>query len=164
MADFGDIERLKKMNQMIPELKKYGFATFNDEAAQLSQDYLKEEIPVAPPKVSQKSSEDSALATNFEKFKGHVNQRLVVVEGNVQQVIEKMNEIIKSINALEKKSKAFTPSNEVPRSAEPQQEVPQSQQQKKDSEKSQQSQGQSRSGDYEPGDIDIGEVFYSGNK
>jgi len=124
---------------------------------------IKEEIPVAPPKVSQKSSEDSALATNFEKFKSHVDQRLAVVEGNVQQVIGKMNEIIKNINALEKKPKSFTPSNEVPRSAS--QEKPREQkQQAPPAQREKPTEGHSRSGDYEPGDIDMGEIFYSGNK
>ena len=164
MSDFGDVERLKKMNQMIPELKKHGFATFNDEASELSQGYLKEEVPIAPPKVS----EDTGVHVNFEKFKGQVNQRVAAVEGSVKQVIEKMNEIIKKINELEQRPKTFSASNEVPRSQpEQKQEQPKQEPPKQDNQpegKGKGAESQSRYGKYQPGDVDIGDIFYFGNK
>jgi len=144
MSDFGDVERLKKMNQMIPELKKYGFATFNDEASQVSQEIMKEEIPVAPP-------ESPAMERHFEMFKQQVNQRCATMEANLKNVMSKMNEMIKTINELEKKPKPIVPSNDVPRSPEP----------KKSDKKGGIAQ---KDQNLEPGDVDISGVFYCGTK
>ena len=144
MSDFGDVERLKKMNQMIPELKKYGFATFNDDASQVSQEIMKEVIPVAP-------LESPAMERHFDMFKQQMNQRCATMETNLKNVMSKMNEMIKTINELEKKPKPIVPSNDVPRSPEP----------KKSDKKGGVVQ---KNQNLEPGDVDISGVFYCGTK
>jgi len=144
MSDFGDVERLKKMNQMIPELKKYGFATFNDDALQVSQEIMKEVIPVAP-------QESPAMERHFDMFKQQMNQKCAIMETNLKNVMSKMNEMIKTINELEKKPKPIVPSNDVPRSPEP----------KKSDKKGGVAQ---KDQNLEPGDVDISGVFYCGTK
>ncbi len=162
MGDFGDVEQLKKMNQMIPELKKHGFATFTDEASQLSQTLIKEEIPVA-----QEPVQEQAMERHLDVFKQHMNERLANVENTMKQVVVKMNEMIAKIKELDARPAGFKPSNDVPRS-EPQpaqqqpmvssapqpapepQQAPQEKSEKKD--------------ELKPGEFDIGDYFYCGNK
>ena len=147
MADFGDIEQLKKMNQMIPELKKHGFATFTDEASQLSQTLIKEEIPIAPPK---ESVQEQAMERHLDVFKQHMNQRLASVEGTMKRVVVKMNEMIAKIKELDARPAGFKPSNDVPRSEQTANSQPPTN--KKDEKGPR------------PGDFDIGDYFYCGNK
>jgi len=161
MADFGNIEELKKMNQMIPDLKKYGFATFNDEAATLSQQILKEEIPVAPKKVD--DGQPAALERHLDMFKQQVDQRISAVEATMKTILEKMNEMIKNINELEKKPKSFVASNEVPRT-ESKQDLSITNNQQSTTDRPKGAEPQKRAGNLEPGDIDVAEYFYCGKK
>ena len=75
------------------------------------------------------------------------------------------SEIIKKINELEQRPKTFSASNEVPRSQpeqKPQEQKPA--EQPKPEGKGKGAESQSRYGKYQPGDVDIGDIFYFGNK
>jgi len=151
-----DVQKLKKMNEMIPELKKHGFATFSDDASAMSQRISQESIPEVN---NQAPVDGNPMERHFDVFKQQVDQRISSVEEAMKQVVEKMNEMIKTVNALEAKTQNYKPSNDVPRSepqAPPQQEAPK--------ERPKGAEPQKRSGDIQPGDIDVGDYFYFGNK
>jgi len=172
MGDFGDVEQLKKMNQMIPELKKHGFATFTDEASQLSQTLIKEEIPVA-----QEPVQEQAMERHLNTFKQHMNERLANVENTMKQVVVKMNEMIAKIKEIDARPAGFKPSNDVPRSEQTSQQNQQPAQQPMVSSAPQpapESTNQQPTSNYQkpekgekelqPGELDIGDYFYCGNK
>lgn len=152
-----DIEQLKKMNKMIPELKKHGFAASSDEAVtQSGQIYKNRFVEETKEKVSQKfedsPKEDNVGEDKLERFKNFTNQRFNQIEANISTVTAKMNEMIKIINKLEKLQDS-TPVKEDP-----------SVRQTKIKPEDKKEDGNPRSGNYNSKDVEIDKIFYFGNK
>jgi len=148
-----DIENIKKMNKMIPELKKHGFADSSDEAAEQSaQIYQNRFIEETKDEIAKKhepqSAKDVVSFDHLERLKGIVNGRLNDMEAKLSTVTAKMNEMVKMINKLETLQGSTAVKDEP------------SQRQTviKDEKPS------PRSGDYTSSDVEIEKIFYFGNK
>jgi len=156
-----DIEKLKKMNQMIPELKKHGFATDNSDAAKQSAEIYQNRY-VEETKAQIASDSDTTGSTtgpvsqggvtfdHLNRIKTFVNGRLNDMEASISTVTAKMNEMIKMINKLEKMqgSTAVKDDPETRQTVIKKEEKPTN----------------PRSGNYNSNDVQIDKIFYFGNK
>lgn len=98
-----DIEKLKKLNKMIPEMKKHGFADTFDEAARKTEEIFatkfiqKQQDKTEQPVVEKKDE------SHFDELKQQFETRIANMESNVSSAISKLNEIVKAINDIEQK-------------------------------------------------------------
>lgn len=166
-----DLERMKKINSMIPELKKQGFAKDNSEAALQSDALFRNqeegesviqstshvvgERPAEPAPLEQAPEATASTAVNTQVVAqvGALEQKVASLENDINAIIEKMNEMIQAITTLEK-GVASAP-QQGPR--ETQQTIAPKAQEKKQ-------ENHVRSGDYTSSDVDINKIFYYGNK
>jgi len=156
-----DIENLKKMNKLIPELKKHGFAATSDEAAEQSaQLYQSKYIEETKEEISRQaeqpeSAKNAVSFDHLDRLKSVVNGRLNNMDAQLSTVTAKMNEMIKMINKLE----TLQGSTAVKDSPEQRQTVI------KTDEKTEKKEPRSpRSGNYKSSDVEIDKIFYFGNK
>jgi len=167
-----DIERMKKINSMIPELKKQGFAKNNREAAIQSDAIFKHDDKpsvieetsnvygeTAAPQQEAKNQPEPAVepvsSTSSPELLakvGALEEKVGNLENDVTAIIEKLNEMIGVISELEQ-AKGQIPSGEAQpketqkKIAEPEKKEP-----------------HARSGNYTSADVDINKIFYYGNK
>lgn len=176
-----DIERMKKINQMIPELKKQGFAVNSSEAAVQSDQIFRNAqgddiitrsahaepaIHDAPstslddhptmekaPEVSESGSVVGAVHPDMLLQVQKLEDRMSTVESQIDNVIAKMNEMIMVITKLEKSAEGGAMSS-----------APKETQQKIAPKGESKTQPHARSGNYTSTDVDINKIFYYGNK
>ncbi|HKZ39992.1 MAG TPA: hypothetical protein VJ044_03470 [Candidatus Hodarchaeales archaeon] len=164
-----DIERMKKINSMIPELKRQGFAVNSADAALQSDQIFRNQDeysviqdtanvlttptstanPLPPPTPVAQSPESIAQVKAMEHKLGAMEERLSIL-------MDKMNEMISVITELEK----FRDHVKSTQPRETQQTIPTP----KKEEKAEQKEGHVRSGNYTSADVDIHKMFYYGNK
>jgi len=170
-----DLERMKKINQMIPELKKQGFAATSNEAAmqsdQLYRNLQNDDIitrtanlptpdqnstapAVETPDTGVAGSVVGGAAPEVMATVSALEGRVEALEGQLDQVISKMNEMIQVITHLEEGGKASADA--------PKEEVQQKISKKQSSEEKKEP--HARSGNYTSSDVDINKIFYYGNK
>ncbi len=152
-----DIDKIRKINEMSATLKQHGFAATSDDAATKAQDVFKEKIADVE-KSEAKMADDKGmekLERNFEVFKSTTHQQLEAVRGDLHSVIEKMNQMIKVINELEKLKDSVTTIDE---GSEKQKRLAPKVVKKPKEQKNQ------RTGDVKPGDVDLSETFYYGTR
>ncbi len=149
-----DIDKIRKINKMSAALKQHGFAATSDDAATKAQDVFKEKIAdVEKSEVKMADDKDIAkLERNFEVFKSTTHQQLSSLKEDIHGVIEKMNQIIKVINELEKLKESVTTIDEG------------NEKQRRLAPKVVKKPKNQRTGDIEPGDVDLSETFYYGTR
>jgi glutamine synthetase adenylyltransferase len=153
----GGIDKIRKINEMSATLRQHGFAASSDDAASKAQDVFKEKIAdVEKSEVKMADDKDIAkLERNFEVFKSTTHKQLSSLREDVHSVIEKMNQIIKAINELEKLKDSVTTIDE---GKEKQKRLAPKIVKKPKEQKNQ------RTGDMKPGDVDLSETFYYGTR
>ncbi len=96
-----DIERLKKLNKMIPEMKKHGFADTFDEAARKTEEIFDTKfVSTNQDKAQLAGKRDES---SFDKLKQQFETRIANMESDVSNAVSKLNEIVKAINDIEQK-------------------------------------------------------------
>ncbi len=105
-----DIEKLKKVNKLIPEMRRFGFAKTSDEAVKKTEEIFSTEIPDGfKSALGEGAPEKDAVAStvvegsSFERLRACFEERLAGVESSVSNIIAKMNEIIKTVNDFEQR-------------------------------------------------------------
>jgi hypothetical protein len=174
-----DIDKIMKINEMTQNLKKHGFAASSEEAAEQAQNVFKEKVAdVEKPESAEKTddnksadakeggaeemagNEDTAkIERNFEVFKSSAQKQIDSMKEELGTVIGKMNEMIRVINELEKLKDSVTSIDEG--GSEKQRRLAPKIVKKPKEEKSN---NHPRSGDSQPGDVNLAETFYYGNK
>ena len=152
-----DIEKIRKINEMSATLKKHGFAMSSDDAASKAQDVYKEKIADAA-KAENKAESSPGIAKlerNFEVFRSAAQKEMNTLREDLSSVVGKLNEMIKVINELEKLKDDVTTIDE---GKEKQKRLAPKIVKKPKEQKNQ------RTGDLKPGDINLNETFYYGNK
>ena len=143
---------------MSATLKQHGFANSSDEAANQAQGVFKEKI-AEPEKKEEKpmtnNPDIAKLERNFDVFKSNTQQQLSALKDDIHNVFEKMNEMIKTINELEKLKNDVTTIDE---GKEKQQRLAPKMVKKPKEVKNQ------RVGELTPDDVNLNETFYFGNK
>lgn len=164
-----DISKVMKVNEMTQNLKKHGFAASSEEAASQAQDVYKEKTAEAGKSADEETGGEKQMAgsddmakveRNFEVFKSSTQKQIDSVKEELSTVIGKMNEMIKAINELEKLKDSVT--NIDDGGSEKQQRLAPKVVKKPKEEK--QDNNHPRSGDSKPGDVDLSQTFYYGNK
>ncbi|MBN2112065.1 hypothetical protein JW707_03105 [Candidatus Woesearchaeota archaeon] len=158
-----DIEKVMKINKMSAYLKQHGFASSSDEAASKAQEVFDQKLVTAekPKEGGIKMADDEKIAKierNFDVFKATTAQQLNSLKDDVHNVVQKMNEIIKTINELEKLKESVTTIDE---DGEKQQRLAPKVIKKPKEEKPK---NHPRSGNMQPGDIDLNKTFYFGKR
>jgi hypothetical protein len=157
-----DIDKVMKINKMSATLKQHGFAESSEEAASQAQEVFNQKIAETQKpaeEAGQMSNDDIAkVERNFEVFKSTTTQQLNSLKDDVHNVVEKMNEIIKAINELEKIKESVTTIDE---GDEKQKRLAPKVVKKPKEDKPK---NHPRSGDTQPGDIDLNETFYYGTR
>lgn len=92
-----DIEKLKKLNKLIPEMKKFGFAETFDEAARKTEEFFAADVPLP--------SSSSAIQPRETAKAADVDARFNGIEASIAGITQKINEIIKFLNDVEEKLK-----------------------------------------------------------
>ncbi|MBI4449204.1 hypothetical protein HY641_04220 [Candidatus Woesearchaeota archaeon] len=168
-----DIEKLKKIAKLSAELKRHGFAASSDEAIKQSEAIFQERI-LAPHGMTEAAPKSQTPPTTGgtpmdQKTQDQMNE----MKETLNNVVAKMNEMIKAINDLEVGHKALAvkvssggvasrPTPEPQRfSNEPARDDGSRTIQPKPEKGSEANQ---RAGNYTPQDVDIGKIFYYGNK
>lgn len=154
-----DIEKLKKIAKLSQEMRKHGFANYNDEAVKVAEGVYKGSLADAqtPEQRHQALQETRSMANQstpeFENFVKQTTQRLNDMEERVSTVVSKMNEMIKEINTLQKGGGGS--SHEKKESQAP---LP-----KPEPKQGSGSEPHARSGNYTPQDVQIDKIFYFGS-
>ena len=153
-----DIEKIRKINEMSATLKQHGFAQSSDEAANQAQSVYKEKIADAEKKEDKTMTNEPDIAKlerNFDVFRSTTQQQLNALKDDLHSVIEKMNQMIKVVNELEKLKDDVTTIDE---GKEKQKRLAPKMVKKPKEPKNQ------RVGELKPGDINLNETFYYGNR
>ena len=148
-----DIEKLKKLNRLIPEMKKFGFAKTFDEAARQTEEFFSVDLPMSSQ--AQPQETPKPVKNDFEmRFSG--------LEASITGISQKINEIIKFLNDVEEKLKEHPAQNAAveksPVEAQPKivVETKQSVAETK--------QSHPKNGEFTPDNIDIREYFNFGSR
>lgn len=151
-----DVTKLQKANKMSKELQKHGIAADSQEGYDQAQEMLKSEKLKTNEveKVAEESNDTlNRIERNFDMFKKGTDERLNSMQSTVSDIVSKMNEMIKIVNEVEKLKDHIT-SESGP--------IPKAKQKKlKDTKEAPKNE---KRGDYEPGDVDVTEVFNFANK
>jgi uncharacterized protein Yka (UPF0111/DUF47 family) len=154
-----DIDKIRKINEMSATLKQHGFASSSDDAASKAQEVFKEKIADVEKGGAEKMAENNPdiakIERNFDVFKATTHKQITSLKEDLHSVMEKMNQMIKVINELEKLKEDVTTIDE---GGEKQKRLAPKIVKKPRKQKNQ------RTGDVEPGDVDLSETFYYGTK
>lgn len=155
-----DIEKLKKIAKLSEELKKHGFAKDTMDAINQSEGVYESEIArQAMTQQREETKMNPQVADEFDRFKNHAHQRMQKLEGQMNVVINKINEIV---GELKKREAEPRPAPQAaPQEEKQEQKQEQLQTQPKEQKKTESHQ---RVGEFKPGDIEIDKVFYYGRK
>ncbi|MEK6960410.1 MAG: hypothetical protein AABX47_04505 [Nanoarchaeota archaeon] len=159
-----DIEKLKKIAKLSQEMRKHGFANYNDDAVKVAEGVYQDKNSLAdaqtPEQRHQALKETRSMANQStpenENFVKQTTQRLTEIETNVSTLIGKMNEMIKEINALQKGGGSH--SSSAPERRESQAPLP-----KAEPKQGSGTEPHARSGNYTPADVQIDKIFYFGS-
>ena len=160
-----DIEKLKKIAKLSQEMRKHGFANYSDDAVKAAGAVYDGNIADAqtPEQRHQALRESKSTMANqpndYEAFAKQTSQRLTEIETSVSTVIQKMNEMIKEINTLQKGGGASAPTS-PPRERETQAPLPKPEPKPAPAH----TEPHARSGNYSSQDVQIDKIFYFGNK
>jgi chromosome segregation ATPase len=135
----------QKLNEMAKMILENGLASSTEEALAKAKETLEGATVTS---VSDSSVDD-------ERKERKLNRRLEAIEGNINMVISKMNELVDKINQLEKKHKEECAKQATQSSV---QQTIQQPEQKKETAPA------PRTGNFKPGDIDVMDFFNYGNK
>lgn len=165
------LDKMQKMNHMIKELKKHGFANSSIDAlnkvekiynakptgGMLTEKEKRKDIVHNQEAVDDKSA---IFLINFEKFKESTSRKIDGLATEMSNIVAKMNEIISVVKELEKR-----PVQRVMQQNNQQIETRQeSQGTNNQSQSDSQKKSHPRIGRLEPGDIDLKEHFNFANK
>jgi len=165
-------EKMRRMKEVSKDLKKFQFATSSDDAVRqaeqmmmdgkrgkgdifVTSDEIHGDIKITEgehPHVRGETMADSNVLAQMER-------QLQAVQGEIQVIKDKMNEMIVIINELETKAKA-QPRQEMQQRQPEQQKLSEQQRQPEQ----QKTEPHARSGQYKPGDVAIDKIFYMGQK
>jgi uncharacterized protein YoxC len=153
-----DITKLQKANKMTKELQKHGIAADSQEGYEQAQDMMQSQ-KVVTNKVETVADESNdtlnRIERNFDMFKKGTDERLNAMQTTVSDIVSKMNEMIKIVNEVEKIKDSISSGSTPTEKAAPKPRQKKLKEEKPKNEKR---------GDYEPGDVDVTEVFNFSNK
>jgi uncharacterized phage infection (PIP) family protein YhgE len=152
-----DVTKLQKANQMTKELQKHGIAADSQEGYEQAQKMFNTEKlktnKVEKP-AEQNNDSFSKIERNVDMLKKGTDERLNAMQATLSDVVSRMNEMIKIINELEKLKDGISSASAAPAQKERQKKIQDTKQAPKNEKR----------GDYEPGDIDVTQVFNFGKK
>jgi uncharacterized phage infection (PIP) family protein YhgE len=152
-----DVTKLQKANQMTKELQKHGIAADSQEGYEQAQKMFNTEKlktnKVEKP-AEQNNDSFSKIERNVDMLKKGTDERLNSMQATLSDVVSRMNEMIKIINELEKLKDGISSASAAPAQKERQKKIQDTKQAPKNEKR----------GDYEPGDIDVTQVFNFGKK
>ncbi len=168
-----DVDKMKRINALARELREKGMVSDTEEAYKQAEEIIegrvsREKIEVEDPQDSQEEAErpkeDFSGAIKADALELHnMGERIKALEGQVNVMFNKINEIISEFRSVQKKEE------ESPIELRKLEEEKESKGKKAHKEvqaslKKEEAEGHPRTGEYKPEDVSIEKVFYFGQR
>jgi len=157
-----DVPSMMKVNELSKTLKDQGIATSSEDASKMAEQMLSKEMPHS----SEKSDDYDKYEVLLERIQRKVNSEVSTLKETVSALVNEIAFLKEDV----KKLKLVKPQEQKVEIKEMNKEVPakelvqEHQAQLKEEEKKEGTQAEKRTGDLKPGDVNINEYFYYGNK
>jgi len=169
-----DVDQLQKINNLARELMKHGMAESMDEAVRIAEEKIKGKAQVSEIKerVSGDLLTQSQVATSADDATPKANEALeirklkVALEDQAKTLGDvggKINELISGFNDLQQEINRLK-TIQVPASASTDDKGKPTQTQFRPQPEEKKKEGHARTGNYNPDDVSVEDVFYYGNK
>ena len=144
-----------KVNELAKELVKKGIAKDSEEASKMAETYIRKEVLPSSPS---KSDNDDKVEILFERMQRKINGEIISLKAQLSSVINELNFIKEDIKRMKlgKESRPVYEEIKKPKLPDEKQERLETKEEKKASNQ--------RIGNLKPGDVNIEDYFYYGNK
>jgi len=158
-----DVPSMMKVNELSKTLKDQGIATTSEDASKMAEKMLSKEMPHS----SDKSDDYDKYEVLLERVQRKVNNEIGTLKETLSALVNEvafLKEDIKRLKLAKVEVKPVSQSVQPPvqQSAQPPVQEKQTELPKK--ERPEGTQAEKRTGDLKPGDVNIDDYFYYGNK